>query len=176
MWTPRFRPGLRRIWAPMALANAHKSVWLMQWVHCFSAPLHIRITWRQRLTHWEFSRSHSDWWIYPTPSVDPTCFLYLRISLPNPGNEARFQKPTSCLPPVFTKVSGSYWGNRRQRRERTCVGTRKMSNCVSLINKIPDPKYLLHGTGTSFAFISTPFPCWVRETAPYLREKPSSNL
>lgn len=48
-----------------------------------------------------------------------------------------------------------------------------MSNCVSLINKICDPKYLLHSKETSFAFIITSFPCWVRETAPYLKRNPA---
>lgn len=94
------------------------------------------------------------------------------LSPDNPGTKARFQNPIVWLHPLFWSVSRSYWGSRNQRRERTCACAREMSNCISLINEICDPKYLLHSKGTSSAFKST-FSCWVREPTPFLSENPS---
>ena len=184
-----------------------QSVWLRLWVHCFSALLHIRITWGQGLlrmfkeqfffnsdfyffyyswfivfsqvstiqqsdpvshTHiYSFShitlyhalRRNSDWQTDPIPSVGPTYFLYLEIAFPYPTQKVEQDSSSPSYGCLLTpQISKSYWGSRRQRRERTCVGTREMSNCVSLINKIRDPKYLLRGKGTSLLSYPPPSP------------------
>ena len=74
------------------------------------------------------------------------------LSPPNPRTGARFQKPIFWLSSVFRGLSGSYWNSTRQK---IYVCIREMSNSIGLINKIHDPKYLLHGKGTSSAFITT---------------------
>ena len=139
----RLRWGLMRIWAPVTLAD---------WGHGSTASQPIALQNHLRTGVISLRSFKEQFWLMALPNSFywSNVFPILEDCLPllTPGSGARFQKPILSLPLIFTNLSGTYWGSRRQRRERTCVGTREMSNCVSLINKIHDPKY----SGNIFCF------------------------
>lgn len=153
---------LIRIWAPMTLAP------------CISLLKGIDSLLPNPTAHYNHPRTgvislrifKEEFWLTDLPNSVCLSNTSLKLedclSPPNPRIGAIFQKPTFWLSPVFRSLSGSYWNSTRQRKQKICVCIREIFNRIGLINKIHDPKYLLHGKGTS-AFITTSFPCWVRK-------------